>query len=96
MAEFFYSITPSYSVCWVDESVPMLRIKSTLNRDHGGDQQEQLRMQAATANMTASLARELDRAAGMFSAVDEITSKALNATHVDRGFVPDPFQAKPQ
>jgi hypothetical protein len=36
MAEFFYDIQPSYSCVWLDEAVPMLRIKSKV-ADYGGD-----------------------------------------------------------
>lgn len=95
MSEFFYSITPSYSVCWIDESVPMLRIKSKLDADHGGDQEEQLRMQAATANMTACLSRDLGHAALMFVDVDRVTSRSLRAEHTGGAFVPDPREVKP-
>lgn len=95
MSEFFYRINPSYSVCWVDESVPMVRIKSKLDRDHGGDRAEQVTMQAQTANMTAALAGDLLRAALMFSEVDETVSKALRAESTQAVFVPDPREAKP-
>lgn len=96
MAEFFYDIRPSYSVCSIDEKVPMVRIASKLDRDHGGDVAKQQRDHAATANMTASLAGELGHAALMFLGVDKVVTKALRAEHTPRGFVPDPRQMRPQ
>jgi hypothetical protein len=95
MAEFFYDIRPSYSVCWVDESVSMLRLKSKLERDHGGNREEQMREQAATANMTAGLAGELGRAALMFLDIDRVVSTKLRAEHTEPEFVPDPREANP-
>lgn len=95
MSEFFYSITPSYSVCWVDEKSQILRLKSVRDRDHAGDAAEQLRDQAATANMTTSLAGELGHAALMFLDVDRVVSQALRAEHTGPEFVPDPLEAKP-
>jgi hypothetical protein len=94
MAEFFYRITPSYSCVWIDESVPMLRMKSKL-ADYGGDRDAQVRDQAATANMAASLAGELRHAAEMFGGVDRIVSTAARAEHTEPEFVPDPLEAKP-
>ncbi|MBY0469150.1 MAG: hypothetical protein K2Q07_09260 [Burkholderiaceae bacterium] len=95
MAEFFYNITPSYSVCCVDEQAQELRIKSKLDRDHGGDQALQLHDQAATANMAAALAGELSNAALMFARVDAIVTKATRAEHRPATFVPDPSQVRP-
>lgn len=95
MAEFFYSITPSYSVCWIDEKSQILRLKSVRDRDHDGDPRKQLRDQAATANMTVSLAGELGKAALMFLDVDRIVSQALRAESTPGRFVPDPREAKP-
>lgn len=94
MAEFFYHITPSYSVCWVDESAGILRLKSKLDRDHGGVRALQLHDQQATANMTMALAGELGRAALMFLHIDEIVSKALHAEHTEPEFVPDPNERR--
>lgn len=88
MAEFFYNIQPSYSVCWVDETAGAVRIKSKRDRDHAGDASAQLHDQSATANMTASLAGELGRAALMFRDVDHIVSTALRAEHTAPVFVP--------
>lgn len=96
MAEFFYNIQPSYSVCWIDESASMVRIKSKRERDHGGDSALQLHDQIATANMTASLAGELGRAALMFIDVDAAVSVGLRAEHTEPEFVPDPQQQRPQ
>jgi len=95
MAEFFYNITPSYSVCWVDEKASALRIKSQLERDHGGDQTLQLHDQAATANMAAALAAELANAALMFAQVEAVVTKATRAEHSPATFVPDPSEARP-
>lgn len=95
MSEFFYCVTPSYSVCWIDESAQAVRIESALDRDHGGDGAEQQRMQIATANMTASLTSALIDAARMFIDVDNVVSEALRAEHSDSEFVPDPHQARP-
>lgn len=95
MAEFFYNIRPSYSVCWVDEAAGALRIKSVAAGDHDGNAGQQLHDQAATANMTASLAGELGCAAMMFLNVDEVVSKALRATHTGPTFVPDASEGCP-
>lgn len=95
MTEFFYQIQPSYSVCWIDEKVPMVRIKSVRDRDHAGDAAEQQRDQAATANMTASLADNLRHAAAMFQGVDRIVTQALRAEHTAPAFVGDPQEANP-
>lgn len=95
MAEFFYNITPSYSVCWVDEQAQALRIKSKLDRDHGGDQALQRHDQAATANMAAALAGELANAALMFAHVDATVTKATRAEHTPAVFVPDASQVRP-
>lgn len=95
MAEFFYDIRPSYSVCWIDESVPMVRIASKLDRDHGGNVQLQMHDQAATANMVASLADNLYHAARMFIEIRPIVDRATRAEHVPAGLVPDPRDAKP-
>lgn len=93
LAEFFYNIQPSYSVCWVDETVPMVRIKSV--RDHAGSAAEQLHDQAATANMTVSLAGELGHTALMFLDIDRVVSRMLRAEHTQPAFVPDPSEVKP-
>lgn len=95
MAEFFYQISPSYSVCWLDEEAQMLRMKSKLDQDYGGDQAAQQLDLAATANMTASLADTLRHAHRMFADVDGVVSKALRAKHTAPKFVPDPHQARP-
>lgn len=95
MAEFFYDIRPSYSVCWVDESVPMLRIKSKLDRDHGGNIELQKHDQTATANMVASIADNLDQAAAMFADLKRVVNRALRAEHTARSFVPDPREVNP-
>lgn len=95
MAEFFYSITPSYSVCWIDEAARAVRIKSAASRDHAGDLGTQLLAQAATANMTGALAGEIGRAASMFSDVDRIVSALFRAEHTAPKFVPDPSQRLP-
>lgn len=89
MTEFFYRINPSYSVCWIDDAAGALRIKSKRDRDHGGNVNLQLHDQAATANMTASLAGELGRTALMFIEVDRIVSEKLRAEHTGPTFVPD-------
>lgn len=94
MAEFFYRITPTYSVCWIDEAAGILRIKSKLDRDHGGDVAAQQHDQAATANMTASLAGELGRTALMFLDIDRVVSKKLRAEHTAPEFVPDPAEGR--
>lgn len=96
MGEFFYDIRPSYSVCWIDESVPMVRIASKLDRDHGGDRERQRHDQAATANMVASIADSLGVAARMFADVQVVVDRGLRAEHTAAGFVPDPRQVRPQ
>jgi len=95
MSEFFYDIRPSYSVCWIDESVPMVRIKSKVERDHGGDIAQQKHDQAATANMVASIADNLVHSARMFMDVQQVVDRALRAEHTQSVFVPDPRQANP-
>lgn len=95
MSEFFYRINTSYSVCWVDESVPMVRIKSKLDRDHDGDLARQKHDQVATANMTAALAVEIGNAALMFLSVDEFVSAGLRAESGTGQFVPDPREDLP-
>lgn len=96
MAEFFYNITPSYSVCWVDEQAQALRIKSKLECDHGGDQALQLRDHVATANMTAALAGELAKAALAFAEIEQVCTKALRAEHTPATFVLDPREVRLQ
>lgn len=96
MTEFFYRIQPSYSVCWIDEAAGIVRVKSVRDRDHAGDAAAQLAMQAATANMTAGLASELHHAATMFTYLDQVVSKSLNAEHTPATYVPDPSEANPQ
>jgi hypothetical protein len=95
MSEFFYSIRPTYSVCWVDEAASAVRVKSKRERDHGGDAAAQLHDQAATANMTAALAGELGHAANMFKHVDKIVTAALRAEHSPAVHVPDPREGNP-
>jgi len=94
MSEFFYQITPSYSVCWIEEP-HYLRVKS-LAANYGGDLAAQMRDQAATANMTAALAEDLGRAASMFRDVDDLVTAKLQAEHTGPSFVPDPMEAKRQ
>lgn len=96
MSEFFYNISPSYSVCWIDESARRVRIRSRVQREHQGDAAAQQRDQAATANMTAALAEDLRKAAGMFEDVDHVVTFALQAQHTGSSFVPDPAEAKTQ
>lgn len=96
MSEFFYSIRPSYSVCWIDESLGVARIKSVASRDHDGDRGEQLRDQAATANMTAALADNLYEASQMFGVVDRVVTRLLRAEHTDPEFVPDAAEGRKQ
>lgn len=95
MAEFFYNITPSYSVCWVDEKASALRIKSQLERDHAGDQVRQLHDQTATANMAAALAGELANASLMFAGIEAILTETLRAEHSPATFVPDAREVRP-
>lgn len=93
MAEFFYDIGPSYSVCGIDESVPMVRIASKLDRDHSGNVELQKHDQAATANMVACLADNLSGAASMFVDVQRVVDRALRAEHTSGAFVADPREA---
>lgn len=95
MAEFFYNIRPTYSVCWVDEQAQVLRLKSKRDRDHGGDTALQLHDQTATANMAAALASELANAAVMFEGIETVVSKALTATHSAPTFVADASEVRP-
>lgn len=95
MGEFFYDIRPSYSRCWVDEQAGMFRVASKLDRDHGGNVEEQKHDQAATANMTASLADNLYNAAGMFKYLQQVVDRGLRAEHTPAGFVPDPREQNP-
>lgn len=94
MSEFFYQITPSYSVCWIEEP-NYLRVKS-LAAHYAGDTAAQMRDQAATANMTAALATELGKAASMFREVDKVVTAKFQAQHTGPEFVPDPMEAKRQ
>lgn len=94
MAEFFYNVQPSYSVCWIDEQAGMVRLKSMRERDHGGDRAAQLHDQVATANMTASLADQLTHIESMFHQLDHVVSRALRAEHTPAEFVPDPGATK--
>lgn len=96
MGEFFYRITPSYSVCSIDEAAGALRITSKLERDHGGDVSLQHHDQAATANMTACLADQLGHAALMFLDVDRVASVAMRADHTGAEYVPDPNERRRQ
>lgn len=94
MAEFFYRIRPSYSVLRFDEATGALRIKSRLDRDHGGDAALQQHDQTATANMTAALADNLWQAARMFGEIDGYVSQMLRAEHTAPAFVPDPSEGR--
>lgn len=94
MAEFFYRIRPSYSLLRFDEATGVLRIKSRLDRDHGGDAVLQQHDQTATANMTAALADNLWQAAKMFGEIDGYASKALRAEHTPASFVQDPGETR--
>lgn len=96
MTEFFYNIQPSYSVCWIEEAASIVRVKSVRDRDHGGNVTAQIKMQAATANMTAGLAGELHHASKMFDYVDRIVSIGLRAEHTQPTHVPDPNERNPQ
>jgi hypothetical protein len=90
MAEWFYDMRPSYSCAWVDESAQILRMKSKLT-DYGGDREAQLREQAQTANMVASFAGELSRAASMFADIQRVVDSAARvAEHTGPVFTPDP------
>lgn len=95
MAEFFYDIRPSYSCAWIDEAAGALRVKSKL-ADYGGDATVQQHDQAATANMTRSLADALDQAAGMFSSIAQIVDSATRAEHGRARYVRDPADGKPE
>jgi hypothetical protein len=95
MGEFFYDIRPSYSVCWIDESVPMVRIKSKLDSDHGGNAEQQVHDQAGTANMIAAIVDNLSAGARMFMDVQHVVDRAFLAKHVPVGFVADPREANP-
>lgn len=95
MSEFFYNIRPSYSVCWLDEATGELRIKSMLDRDHGGNAAEQQHDQAATANMTETIFDGLWQAARMFGEANRIVRTALRAEHGTPVFVPDPAARRP-
>ena len=95
MAEFFYDIRPSYSCAWIDESVPMLRLKSKV-ADYAGDARAQQHDQAATANMARALAEDLSHAAQMFVGVAHVIDRAFKSEHTTGFLVPDPMEAKPQ
>lgn len=94
MSEFFYSIQPSYSVCWIDEAAGALRVKSNLDRDHAGIAEAQLHDQTATANMTACLDDSLEHAATMFREVNRVVARALRAETTPPTFVPDPREGR--
>lgn len=95
MSEFFYDIRPSYSCAWVDEKAGAMRVKS-LGADYGGDTAAQMHDQAATANMAASIADNLQSAALMFAGVQQVIDRATRAEHTQRGYVPDPSEGRPQ
>lgn len=95
MSEFFYDTSPSYSCVWIDESVPMVRVKS-LAADYGSDREAQLRDQAATANMAAALYDNLHAAAGMFGEVMKVVDRATRAEHTAAVRVADPAEGRRQ
>ena len=96
MSEIFYSLQPSYSVCWIDESAGAVRIRSKLDRDHAGDAARQQHDQAATANMTEALFDGLWQGARMFGEVNCVVREALRAQHSSPTFVPDASERRPQ
>lgn len=96
MSEFFYRITPSYSVVRFNDVSGELRVRSKLDRDHGGDATLQRHDQTATANMTAALADNLWKAALMFGEINGFVTKATRAEHTAPGFVPDPGEGRVQ
>jgi hypothetical protein len=96
MSEFFYDVRPSYSCAWIDESVPMVRVKSKLE-DYGGDRQVQRHDQAATANLFQGLADNMLRAGQMFSSVSRIVDRAVDVIEHSPGkLIADPMEAKRQ
>lgn len=95
MTEFFYNIRPSYSCAWIDESVSALRVKSKLV-DYHGDAVTQRNDQAATANMVAALADNLQHAAAMFADTKRLVDRALHAEHTAPVFTLDQNEAKLQ
>jgi hypothetical protein len=95
MSEFFHHIQPSYSCAWIDDSVPMLRVKSKL-ADYGGDRARRLHDQAATANMFAAISNQLGHAALMFLDCSTVVDKTLNAQHKDGERVSDPNEKRRQ
>lgn len=95
MAEFFYSVTPSYSCAWIDEKAGQLRVKSKA-ADYGGDKDAQLRDQAATANMIHGLAGALLNAAGMFGSIAHFVDRQLRAEHTEAVYRPDPMEGRKQ
>lgn len=95
MVEFFYDIRPSYSCAWIDESIPMLRVKSKL-AEYDGNAVNQRHDQAATANMTRSFEDALGHAWGMFLDVSRVIDQAFGSTHTPGDLMPDPMEAKRQ
>lgn len=95
MTEFFYDIRPTYSCAWIDESVPIVRVKS-LGADYGNDLQAQQHDQAATANMMRSIADDLIGATAMFVECAAVVDRILLAKHLPGTSMADPAQAKPQ
>lgn len=96
MAEFFYDIRPSYSCAWIDDSVPMLRIKSKLV-DYDGDVARQKMEQACTAQMMRAMADCLSDAAVMFTGCAAVVDKAARVIEHSRGdIVADPMESNKQ
>lgn len=95
MSEFFYDIQPSYSCVSIDEAAERVHIKSKLEQ-YGGDAQTQRHDQAATANMTESIADNLMQAAPMFRYVAGMVNKAVGAEHTPATHVADPMEALKQ
>ena len=94
MLEYFYDVRPSYSCLWIDETASMLRLRSNLAQDYGGNAEAQAHDQRPTANMVAALTDGVVNAAQTFSQVRVYVDKALNAEHGESEYRPDPNEAK--
>ena len=90
--EVFWNIWPSYS-CLIGD-FPSIRVKSKV-ADYAGDTARQLQDQASTAQMIHILATEMSGSGLQFLQLANLLDIAFDATHDERGFIPDASKSNP-
>lgn len=79
-SEFLLAIDPSWSILRIQGN-NMIRVRSNLQEDYGGDVEAQHRDAVATANLVRHFADMLARDAGVFERLNAILGKHWQIEH---------------